>query len=131
MKRLRVEKFIDAFTGQTNYAFEQLSKGVYETGPEQAAHAGMGLWGLGHIRGILTRLQDSLTKGGMELVNYPGIAEIYTEVGYPSERLEAFLEAKKTGKQAPIDEETASIFVFFLRKKLDELREMAREVDSE
>jgi hypothetical protein len=126
-----MEKLDDAFTDQKTYAFEQLSKGVYESGPEKSAHAHMGLWGLEHIRGILTSLQEILTKRGVNLDDYPGISELYGEIRHPAEQLEAFLEAKKAGKTTPIDEETASIFVYFLRKKLDELREMAREIDEE
>jgi hypothetical protein len=132
-----MDKLEDAFTDQKTYAFEQLSKGVYESGPEQAAHAHMGLWGLEHIRGILTRFQEILAKRGVELDDYPGVAELYSKISYPAKRLEAFLGAKKAGEMIPvditstIDEETASIFVDFLRNKLDELREMAREVDKE
>jgi hypothetical protein len=34
-----MEKLEDAFPEQTTYYFEQLLKGVYESGPEKAAHA--------------------------------------------------------------------------------------------
>lgn len=89
----------------------------------------MGLWGLEHIRGVLTRVKEALAKREIELDAYSGIGYLYEEVQFPIDRLEAFLEAKKASKTTPIDDKTASIFVAFLRSKLDELREMAREVD--
>jgi hypothetical protein len=50
---------------------------------------------------------------------------LYEEVAHPIDRLEAFLD----GIQAPIEDQTASTFVSFLRIKIGELREMAREID--
>ncbi len=124
-----MEKIVDSFTNQLTYAFEQLSKGVYESGPEMAAHAGMGLWGLNHVRGVLTSVQDALVKRGIELDPHSGIVNLYEEVRYPLEKLEGFLKAKHAGEKASLDEEAASIYVSFLRTKLDELREIARDVD--
>jgi tetratricopeptide (TPR) repeat protein len=130
-EQFKMEKIENSFTNQFTYWFEQISKGVYESGPDKAAHAGMGLRGLEHVRGVLTSVQDALTKRGLDLNAYSGIGHLYEEVRHPSERLEAFLEAKKAAQKPPIDEETASAFLSFLRAKLKELREMAREVDEE
>ena len=130
-ERFKMEKLVDCFRSQRGYAFEKLSQGVYESGPEKAAHAGMGLWGLGHIRSVLASVQEALAKREIKLDTYSGIGYLYDEVNYPIDQLEAFLDAKKAGDQTPIDEKAASIFVFFLQKKLDELHEMAREIDDD
>jgi hypothetical protein len=130
-ERFRMVKLVDCFTSQIGYAFEKLSQGVHASGPNKAGHAHMGLWGLEHIRDVLASVQEALAKREIELDAYPGIGYLYGEVRYPIQKLEAFLESKKTCQRVPIDEEAATIFVSFLRTKLNELRDMAREIDED
>lgn len=126
-----MELLADLFPQTLGYHFEKLNQGIYESGPEKAAHAGMGLGGLRNIRSVLTSVHEALTKRGYELDAHSGIGHLYEEVRYPIEKLQAFLEAKHANGTIPIDEEAALIFVFFLRAKVEELREIAREIDEE
>lgn len=130
-KRCRMEPLADLFPQTMGYHFEKLNQGVYESGPEKAAHAGMGLGGLRNIRGVLASVHEALARRGHELDAHSGIGNLYAELRYPIEKLEAFLEAKHANGTVPIDEAAALIFVFFLRAKVEELREIVRRIDEE
>src|SRR5436305_4919223 len=126
-----MDTLVGLFPPTMGYDFEKLNQGIYESGPEKTAHAGMALGALRNVRGVLTRLHEALTKRGHELDPYSGIGYLYEEVRYPIAKLEAFLETKHANGIVPIDEEAASIFAFFIRAKLEELREIAGEIDAE
>lgn len=126
-----MDTLVDLFPQTMSYDFGKLNQGIYESGPEKAAHAGMGLGGLKNVRGVLTRLHEALAKRGHELDPHSGIGHLYEELRYPIEKLEAFLEAKHANGITSLDEEAALIFVFFLSAKMEELREIAREIDAE
>jgi hypothetical protein len=127
-ERFRMEKLADFFA-QTGYAFEKLSQGVHDSSPSKGGH--VGLWGLDHVRGVMTRFQDALVKRDLEANAYPGIAYLYNQVRYPIDQLVTFLEEKKAGQVTSIDERAAAIFVDFLCRKLEELHHMARKIDED
>jgi len=128
--RFRMKKLTDQIDPQTPYAFENLSRGVYDDSPEQRAHAHMGLWGLGRIRKVFEDFKATLAERDIEIDTYPGIEVLYDEIDYPVETLEAFLNAKKTGAELPLDPRLALIVVDYLRAKVRELKTMAGEMDT-
>jgi hypothetical protein len=129
--RFRMKKLKDQIGSLITYAFENLSRGVYDDSEQSTAHAHMGLWGLGHIREAFDRFKAALTERDIEIDAYPGIEVLYGEIDYPMENLRAFLEAKKARAELPLDPRAALIFVSYLRLKVRELETMAGEMDAD
>ena len=78
---------------------------------------------------MLDTFKNGLAKRGIELETYDSIKFVYQELEYPLNELEKFFQNAKEGKTLNIDEKTAYIFVFFVEKQINELEEIAKEID--
>lgn len=119
------------FPETLGYAFEKVSQGIFESGPDSHGHAAFGLSWLESIERVLRTVQEALVEREFPLDAHSPIGYLYEQVDYPITKLRVFLEAKKTQGDTPIDDKTASIHEFFLRKKCEELRELAAEIDAD
>jgi ribosomal protein S15P/S13E len=91
--------------------------------------------GLMHIKKIkkeiLDKLSNALKDRGLEIDTYDSIRDIYESLEYPVKELELFFDETKTEKGKRINQKTAYIFSFFIREKLNELRDIAKEIDED
>lgn len=126
-EKFRIEKLTSAFA-PLHYAFEKLYK-VLLTG--EIHHPIYGESNLQQIKGTLDTFKNALARRGIELETYDPIKFVYKELGYPLNELEKFFQNAKESKTLNIDEKTAYIFVFFVEKQIDELEEIAKEMDEE
>jgi hypothetical protein len=127
--RFRMEKLASIFlTSSPGYAFEKLYK-VLLTG--EIHHPIYGELNLQQIKKMLDTFKEGLARRGIELETYDSIKFMYEELEYPLNELEKFFQNAKEGKTLNINEETAYIFVFFVEKQIDELKEIAEEIDKD
>lgn len=123
-EKFGMEKLTAVFA-PLNYAFEKLYK-VLLTG--EICHPSYGGSNLQQIKKTLDTFKNALAERSIELGTY-SIKSVYTELEYPLNELEKFFQNAKEGKTLNIDEKTAYIFVFFVKKRIDELEEIAKEMD--
>jgi hypothetical protein len=127
-EKFRMEKLTPVFA-PLDYAFQKL----YEVlGTNQIPHPVYGEPNLQQIKKTLyTTFKNALEKRGIELETYDSIKFLYEELEYPLNELEKFFRNAKEDKTLNINKETAKIFVFFVEKQIDELKEIAEEMDKE
>jgi hypothetical protein len=67
-----------------------------------------------------------------DMSRYESLQNEYSEIEFASQRLHTFLERKATGGKIEKDDAlTASIFIYFLDKKVKNLIMYAEEIDEE
>src|SRR6266568_2935287 len=81
------------------------------------------------VQQALKDFQSALTKRGIELDTYDAVKDVYDLLAFPMTELETYFQYIEKGEQPNINEKTAYIFAFFITKKIDELKELAREID--
>jgi len=59
------------------------------------------------------------------------IEDLYEELAYPISELEAYFQYLEKGQKPNINEKMAYIFAFFVTKKFDELKDVAKEIDED
>lgn len=62
---------------------------------------------------------------------YDAIELIYKETAYPLAELGRYLRPAPDDAVPRINQQTAEIFIFFLRHKFNNLREVAQEIDDD
>lgn len=117
----RREKLVSAFPPHLGYVFEKVFEGTRRA---DAFEQGKAM--LPEIRKALETFRSMLENRGVGLGANPGIEPAYEELEYPLRELDQFFDS-----QPNLTSQAAEIFVFFLRAKLQELAEMAREIDEE
>jgi hypothetical protein len=117
------EKLVDLFPGTLGYAFEKLGQRIRSDDP-----VNFGLAGFEVIQRTLADLRDALERRGSSIKTYPGIEDAYEELEYPIRQMDLYLEGEPSDIVTPA---LAEIVVFFIQKKVDELKRMAREIDED
>jgi len=79
---------------------------------------------------ILDKLSNALKDRGLEIDAYDSVKDIYKLLEYPINELELYFDKSKREEKI-INHKTAYIFSFFIREKLKELRDIAKEIDEE
>lgn len=120
-KQWRDQPLLSILQGQVLYALEKLSEGV-----RSAPVASIGQWGLEHIESQISKFKSALAERGLPgaLV---GIDYTLSELDYPLQWLRQYLE----GRQPHATAQDGAVYVYFVAGKLEELQEMAAEVDNE
>ncbi len=86
------------------------------------------------VRDLLERLEGRLSRAvlrGLRGSNAHSATRLYEELAYPMSELETYLQHLEKGQKPNINEKTAYIFAFFVTKKIDELKDVAKEIDEE
>ncbi len=125
-QRFKMDKLSSIFPPSLGYSFEKIFGSARGTD-----HPAIGEVSLRSVAQTLQAFQDGLQKRGIELETYDSIDHIYNLLRYPIAELEKFFQSAKLGEQPNINEETAYIFTFFVRAHLDELKQMAQEIDDD
>lgn len=124
--KFRMEKLASVFPDTLNY---DLRKILETTGMQE--DAALGEVSLQQIKQTIQAFRKTLEKRGIELETYDSIKYAYELLEYPLNELEKFFQSVKSGSQSNINEKTAYIFAFFVKKQITELRQMAQEIDED
>lgn len=117
------KKLETVFPNILNYCFEKINEHIRNT-----QLAGMGVWGIGELRRMISEFQAGMEERGIQLDTYDYIEYDYGLLAYPMNQLEAYLSGNESdipGSQA------AYIFAEFVRIQVEKLREAAKQIDIE
>lgn len=122
-EKFRTERLASVFPSTLDYHFAKVLEGI-EKGELQFARIN-----LQPIEGVLQSFRDALRKRGIELETYDPIKYLYDELEYPLTRLVGYLGEGETDRG--LGKKDAHIFVFFVEKRVDELRQIAQRIDQD
>ena len=108
------EKMIEALITSKEYAVSQLGK-----------------YGIEGVKSALDNFRKKLAERGVKIDTYPGIKIVFNDCKYPVEKLIVYFSDLVENKSTTIDNKTAEIFAEYIRNKIRELFEMAKEIDEE
>lgn len=87
--------------------------------------------GLVHVR-LVIKVMDEFKKRCIEINAYgSSIKDLYELLEYPITELELYFDRLKAKEEPKINDKTAYIFTCFIKEELCNLKEMAKEIDSE
>ena len=117
------QKLEALFPAVLNYMFEQIAKVLWAGG---SSNRMLGLWGIQGVAKAVDDLRSALEARG--IVNGSShTASFFQELEHPITEITKYMEGTPSflsGKSAPV-------YLFYIREKLDDLKEMAREIDRE
>ncbi len=124
--QFKKEKLVAFFPPTLGYhiskVFESIQRG--ESYPLGAVNLHM-------VQQALKDFQSALTKRGIELDTYDAVKDVYDILAFPMTELETYFQYIEKGEKPNINAKTAYIFAFFITKKIDELKDVAKEIDEE
>lgn len=121
--KFRMDKLKKIFS-QAHYFVEKIYDGLKEPA--------MGKVGLNMVREeVLAKFKSKLKERGLSIDTYDSIKHIFEILEYPISELIVFFESSDKGKKPNITPQTAYIFQFFIRKQIEALEEIAKEIDAE
>jgi hypothetical protein len=115
-------KMIETFPNELNWYFSKLNEAISNSKLNDT-----GALFVSKIRAILPRIKREIANRGILKSGdwYQGLS---SEVDYPLIQLDLFFNSSEN---CEINEKIASIFVFFLRIKFDEMKSIAQKIDEE
>jgi len=125
-KMFRMKKLERLFPDSLSYDLSKIWEAA-KVGDRNIAVAGTA--SLAQICQVLKTFEASLAKRGLAVNENAGVKSIYDELQYPIEELIKFFKTKENGSNTEIRDKAACIFADFVKGKVLELREMAREID--
>ena len=125
-EKFRDEKLTSIFPDSLDYHFQKLLEST-----ESKEQNKLGVINLRQIKKSLEDFRETLANRGIELETYDSIKYVYEQIEYPLSELERFFQMSKKEKDSNIDEKAAYIFAFFIEKQFDELKQIAKEIDSD
>jgi len=108
------EKIIEALITSKEYVAPQLGK-----------------YGIEGVKSALDNFQKKLAEREVKIDTYHGIEIVFNDCKYPVEKLIVYFSDLIENKSTIIDNKTAEIFAEYVRDKIRELFEMAKEIDEE
>jgi hypothetical protein len=120
------EKLVDIFSPALGYHLEKIYLNIPDKGNAEFAAINLKV-----IHDALEEFQTALAKRGIELDTYDVIEDLYNVLEYPMAELAAYFQLLGQGDTPKINDQTAYIFAFFISKKLDQLKEVAAELDED
>jgi hypothetical protein len=124
--KFKMEKLASLFPPNLTYCFGKIFEGTRGTDHPSVAQS-LVRW----VNQVLQTFREALAKRGIELDTYPSIRDTYELLEYPLAELENFFRDAKAGAQPNINQETAYIFAFFVRAQINELGQIAQEIDDD
>ena len=123
-ERFKMEKLENIFSSRYHISkiFEGISKPKYAVMSE--IH-------LQQIKDVMDKFKKSLQKRGIEIETYDSIKSLYELLEYPLKKLELYFKKLIKKEKPAIDDKTAYIFADFIERHLSELKEIAKEIDTE
>jgi hypothetical protein len=125
-EKFKMEKLEAVFPDTLSYYIEKIFENI-----GKLDHAELGLVHVKLVKKVMDKLKGTLQKRGIEIDTYDSIKFLYELLEYPIIELELYFN-KLTAKEEPrINDKTAYIFTYFIKEKLYELKEIAKEIDDE
>lgn len=109
------EKFVDIFHPSISYLFQKVGEGI-----RKKEHRQFGLANYKSILEMVSSFEEKLRERGEE----ESIGYIKEEMAYPIEKLLGYLRAEGVE-----DQRAAEIFLDYIKRKVDELKQIAQEID--
>ncbi len=125
-EKFRMEKLVSVFPSHLHYDLSKLREGTRKN-----ERAPQGEISVPIIRRTLLNFQQALAKRGIELDTYDSIKYLYEVIEYPLHELEVFFQCVNRAKELNIDEKAAYIFADFVTRKIEELIQIAEEIDKD
>lgn len=91
----------------------------------------LGKFGIGGIESALKKFAVKLEEREIKVTTYPGVEIVFNDCKYPLEKLNEYFSCLVENRKPSINNKTAGIFSEYLRSKVKELFEMAKEIDEE
>ena len=88
----------------------------------------LGQAGFESVCNILNAFKVALQKRELDIDTYPGVSYVWQEIQYPLGALGRYFNLETRGGFIP-ENQTANIFIWYIGQKIDELKEMAEEID--
>ena len=129
--KFRSEKLREIFHSSTGYSFEKINEGIYTNDPRmREGYCGLALGSLEAVAGYTSNFLSAIKN--RDISRYEALQEEYAEIEFAIQWVHSFLVRKMAGESIAKDSEfTASIFVYFLDKKVKSLILYAEEIDEE
>jgi hypothetical protein len=125
-EKFRMEKLVSIFPSHLQYDLSKLREGTRKN--ERAPQGDIAVLS---IRRTLQNFQQALAKRGIELETYDSIKYLYKELEYPLCELEEFFQCVINEKEPKNNEKAAYIFADFVTRKIEELIQIADEIDKD
>ena len=126
-EQFRGERLQDPLPPSLSYDFQKIAEAT--AGTTTHVGAALGQVAVKNMREALERLRDALTRRGLAEAYH--LNESIEEILYPLSEIDTFFEAIKTGAQPGLNERLAYICAFFIDKRIEGLRQVAREIDED
>jgi hypothetical protein len=120
--KFKGERLADHFPPTTDYMMSKIAEACFSN---SASALPMGDAALQTVRKYIAEFKQALEKRGI-LNDSNDLKYEFAEIQYPLEELERFLRG-----QSVLDGRGAAIFAFFARHKLQDLEQIATELDQE
>jgi hypothetical protein len=125
-EKFKMDKLESVFPDTLSYYIEKILENI-----GKLDHAELGLVHVKLVKKVMDKLKETLQKRGIEIDTYNSIKFLYELLEYPIIELELYFN-KLTAKEEPrTNDKTAHIFTYFIKEKLYELKEIAKEIDDE
>lgn len=122
-EKFRMDKLAAVFPQTLTYHFSKVVEGIRKGELQFAAI------NLEQITKALESFKEALASRGIELETYDSIKYLYDQLEHPLRRLQRFL--KNQTSESGFGPQDANIFVYFVEKKVEELKRIAQEIDDE
>ena len=111
------------FTADMDYYLEKMREGTRDSTSLPVAQASFEA-----VHNMLNSFKVALQDRELDIDTYPGVYDVWEELQYPLGVLGRYFNLE-TEKGFIPENQTANIFVWYVGQKMDDLREMAREID--
>lgn len=122
-EKFRMDKLAAVFPHTLTYHFSKVFEGIRKGELQFAAI------NLEQITKALESFKEALASRGIELETYDSIKYLYDQLEHPLGRLQRYLNDQTSG--TGFGPQDATIFVFFVEKKVEDLKRIAQEIDNE
>ena len=125
-EQFKKEKLVDIFPPTLGYYISKVFESI-----ERGENYPLGAGNLHMVQQALKDFQSTLAKRGIELDTYNVVKDVYDVLVFPMAELETYFQHIEKGEAPNLNREAAHIFAFFISKKIDELKDIAKEIDEE
>ena len=122
-REFRGKNLAGAFSRNLGYGFEKMGEGIRNL----SVRSSIGKWGLENTIDAVKEFKKLLDERGMLKAYTGSIVPLLKELEYPFSNLMSFY----SGESTKLNDQDAEIFAFYVEAKVEELKELAIEIDKE
>lgn len=125
-EKFKMEKLETVFPNNFLYYIEKVFRSI-----GKSEYAKFGLINIKLVEKLMDELRESLKRKGIEIDTYDSIKYLYELLEYPIMELKLYFNKLIDGEKPRITDKTAYIFAYFIKDRLSQLKEIAKEIDDE